>query len=226
VPPAAEVHRQAAFLEERRAAAADRQRRSFTVGVTDLVHPLQYGGSRPEGAEPTAEGAVAAAVGTEIHRLLEILDLQSDPARQLAARRAESEERLVAAVPREWAEGAAARFRELLNRLLEGRCMERLASLAGAVVARELPLLLPPPDERVLGFVTGNVDLVYREGSGLVVADYKTDRLGGEEALRDRVERYRPQVEIYARALAEALELDETPRTELWFLDLDRIVRL
>ena len=76
--------------------------------------------------------------------------------------------------------------------------------------------------------ISGIVDLVYRDldDGGLVVADYKTDALDDEDALDERARVYEPQVAAYAKILREALDLDEEPHTELWFLAADRIVRL
>jgi ATP-dependent exoDNAse (exonuclease V) beta subunit len=123
-------------------------------------------------------------------------------------------------------EAAAERCRELLDRLELGDLLERLAALEGRVVARELPVLLPPgsaggaADDRPVGFVSGAVDLLYRdpENGDLVVADYKTDRVESPEELADRAGAYASQAAAYARAVQEALGLAEPPRAELWFL--------
>jgi len=76
--------------------------------------------------------------------------------------------------------------------------------------------------------VSGIIDLVYRDpGDGrLVVADFKTDALETDAEIEGRIEAYSSQLEIYARALEEALDLDYRPYTELWFLHPDQIVRL
>ena len=102
-----------------------------------------------------------------------------------------------------------------------------LCDLADRIVARELSVLLPPdsPDGPV-GYLTGVIDLVYRDPSSgdLVVADYKTDSLPDAATLHDRAAAYARQGAIYQRAVREALDLSYTPRFELWFLDADRIV--
>ena len=76
--------------------------------------------------------------------------------------------------------------------------------------------------------VSGIIDLVYRdpEDGCLVVVDYKTDAVDGEKEIEERSQVYEPQVRAYAKILRDALDLDEEPRTELWFLAADRIVRL
>jgi len=102
-----------------------------------------------------------------------------------------------------------------------------LREVAGSVVARELPLLVPPaPGDPVVGALIGSADLVYTDGGRLVVVDFKTDDLESADELAARVAHHRPQLERYAAALQSALELDEPPAMELWFLAADRIVRL
>ncbi len=80
------------------------------------------------------------------------------------------------------------------------------------IVARELPLLLRDDDGTSW---RGSIDLVYRDGDGYTIADYKTDRTSDEGALR---ERYAGQLSVYARALRTGLDLAELPRMELWML--------
>jgi ATP-dependent exoDNAse (exonuclease V) beta subunit len=71
-----------------------------------------------------------------------------------------------------------------------------------------------------VGFVSGSVDLLYRdpETGRLVVADYKTDRVEGAGEIAERARAYAPQARLYAAAVRDALALDEPPRAELWFL--------
>jgi ATP-dependent exoDNAse (exonuclease V) beta subunit len=90
------------------------------------------------------------------------------------------------------------------------------------VVARELPVwALPAGDAEgePVGFVAGAIDLLYRdpESRALVVADYKTDAVGGTD-LAARAAEYAGQGAAYVRAVAHALGLAEPPRFELWFL--------
>ena len=54
-------------------------------------------------------------------------------------------------------------------------------------------------EERVL--LQGVIDCFFLENDGLVLLDYKTDRVEKEEEIRGRAEHYRPQLETYARAL-------------------------
>ena len=87
-------------------------------------------------------------------------------------------------------------------------------------------LLAPDGDEGAVGYLSGTIDLVYRDplGGQLVVADYKTDEVVGDEQIQARTAAYADQLAIYVRALQEALGLDEPPRSELWFLAAGRVV--
>ena len=162
-------------------------------------------------------------MGTAVHRLLEIVDLRGDLQEQVAARRAEVLNWAVAGAVGA-ADIARQRAGELLDRLLEGRSLLALAALADDVVARELPLLVPAgDDDPAVSAILGVADLVYRRDSQLVVADFKTDALSDDDEITARAEFYRPQLELYARALRDALELDDLPAMELWFLWPDRI---
>jgi ATP-dependent helicase/nuclease subunit A len=51
--------------------------------------------------------------------------------------------------------------------------------------------------------VEGKIDLVFNEGNGWVIVDYKTDEVFGE-ALEQRFQSYREQGLWYARAVREA----------------------
>ena len=114
------------------------------------------------------------------------------------------------------------------------------AALGERCVARELPVWLRadlaaedaegrPADagtEPPVMAIVGAVDLVYRdEAGGLVVVDYKSDRVEGE-ALRARAEAYAAQGRVYTRALAAGLGLASPPRFELWFLRAGEAVEL
>jgi ATP-dependent exoDNAse (exonuclease V) beta subunit len=119
-------------------------------------------------------------------------------------------------------ETAHARAGEVLERFVRGPLFARLRALAPHVLARELPVLLPPEREDAgpVGFVAGAIDLVHRdpETGELVVVDYKTDRVELRAEIAGRAEGYAGQGAEYQRALREALGLDAPPRFELWFL--------
>jgi ATP-dependent exoDNAse (exonuclease V) beta subunit len=225
----ARVASEAATLARLRAAAAARAACTVSAPVTSLVGDDGGGwaGHRDDDENGELLRESALAVGSVVHRILESLDLGQELPSQLRDAGARSMHALAAAV-------APARLAETRSRLAavlavveSGGCLRRLAELADRVVARELPLLMPPaPGDAVLGAVAGSADLVYVEGDGLVVVDFKTDELASEDAIAGRVAHYRPQLERYAAALRSALALDQPPVMELWFLTADRIVRL
>ena len=57
-------------------------------------------------------------------------------------------------------------------------------------------------EERVL--LQGVVDCFFEEDGALVVVDFKTDRIA-PDALAERAEHYRPQLEAYSLALAQVI---------------------
>ncbi len=211
--------RDAALLADLRVEAERRARLPISVAASSL-HGSWDGSA---GARDEPVGEAAAAVGTAVHRLLEIVDLRGDLPAQVAARRAEVLD-WAAAGAAGAADVARQRATELLGRLIEGRALLSLEALADAVVARELPLLVAAgEDDPAVSAILGVADLVYRRDTRLVVADYKTDALSDDDEITARAEFYRPQLELYARALRDALELDDLPAMELWFLWPDRI---
>jgi ATP-dependent exoDNAse (exonuclease V) beta subunit len=115
----------------------------------------------------------------------------------------------------------------MLDTVGRGALLSQLRRHRDEVVARELPVLAAPgPDDRAIDFLSGTVDLVYRDADSdeLVVVDYKTDRIEDEADLLVRTRAYARQGAIYQRAVRHAFALDYTPRFELWYLSLDRRV--
>ena len=236
----AEVRRMSGALDARRAQAAARGARRFRASVSATAHEAWLEEARERGAidegheddrgelSPRAAPRTAAAVGTAVHQVLETLDLTGDLAGGLSAAVAEIDERLDPALSSAERRAARERAGELLEALAGGPLLERLREIAPHVVARELPVLLPPEarrDEGPVGFLAGAVDLLYRDpqSGAYVVADYKTDRLDDDAALEERAEHYAAQGAGYVRAVQGALGLPEPPRFELWFLDAGRI---
>jgi ATP-dependent exoDNAse (exonuclease V) beta subunit len=174
-----------------------------------------------------SDGLLARLAGTAVHRALENFDLEADPAAELARQRAALEAVLSPLVPPDRLEAAVREARARLQHVAEGSLLERLRALRGRVVARELPVLLAAqPDEHPLEFVSGLIDLVYRDPGtdAFVIADYKTDRLDDATALDARTRAYARQGAAYQRAVREAFDLTYTPRFELWYLAYDRCV--
>jgi len=229
-PSVARIRREMALLGRRRGGAGTRMQRPMAAAVTAEVHRELERDARDEDGDAAAAsppGDVATGVGTVVHRLLETLDLGRGLAGQADARRRQLAQEVAREVDPAHREVAREHLDRLLDRVIRGELLARLEGLAPHVVARELPLLLSPEGAGgAVGYLAGRVDLVYADpGTGeLVVADYKTDAVEDEADLGARVDVYAPQVELYARGVQEALELDRRPRAELWFLVADRVV--
>ncbi len=219
-----------------RAAARERESRSFSgvasreeprLAVEAVVDAREAGEGEGGRRAPRLPRELAQAVGTALHGALEDLDLEDSGPTQRSACLERAGSLLGMLVAPDDREAALARVRELLDHFWGGSLHDRLRALAPHVIARELPVLLAPEPEGggPTGFVAGAVDLLYRDPASreLVVADYKTDAVSGEDELAEKAARYRGQGELYVRAVQQALELDRPPRFELWFLDTGHI---
>ncbi len=164
------------------------------------VHPA----TRDEGDEPIPPGLVGAddrplisgggegpprLKGEALHRVLELVDLRS-PVELANVVRAVC---TVAGI-----EGATGEVLELTEACLASPVVAR--ALAADELWREVPYTVRVAD----GYATGRIDLVFREGSELVVADWKSDSVG-PESVEAAAESHRPQADAYASALATAL---------------------
>lgn len=248
-PSIAEIARQSAHLAELSLIARERMLRPWIRAASAESHEVlaarfERGGERRselheasddrraahDGLAAGESRTLATAIGTLVHRFLEGLDLASDPLAALAGLRGELPRHLEPLVPLELREKARTRALAVLGRLERSGFLERLAGLGERVIARELPVLLPPEDGpgAPVGCIAGAIDLLYRDplDGALVIADYKTDEIEGEDALMERAEVYRPQGASYLRGLCSALGLDAEPRFELWFVHPGRIVRM
>ena len=86
------------------------------------------------------------------------------------------------------------------------RCMREYPFTIGIPAARFLPPDALPPESAAaeLVVIQGIADCVFQEKNGLVIVDYKTDRV---KTPLELAERYRQQLHIYAYALQRILEL-------------------
>jgi ATP-dependent exoDNAse (exonuclease V) beta subunit len=169
------------------------------------------------------------AAGTGVHAALEHARFDAS-ASELAARGERAIDFALASLePAEERAEARQRARAIWTQLCAGPLLTRLRALAPRIVARELPVLLAPrelpaSDDAPVGFVSGAIDLLYRDESGeYVVADYKTDDAPSEAALRERTAHYAAQGAAYTRAVQRALALTTAPRFELWFLQAGEV---
>jgi ATP-dependent helicase/nuclease subunit A len=70
----------------------------------------------------------------------------------------------------------------------------------------------------------GVIDLIFEEPDGLVIVDYKTDRVTPSD-LPAKAEHYRPQIGLYGRAV-EALTKKKVKERLLFFVRLGESVRV
>ena len=88
------------------------------------------------------------------------------------------------------------------------------------ILGREVPLVMPWHGQ----IMEGIIDLIYEKNGLLYLADYKTDKIAQAE-LSQRVEHYRPQAEIYLKAVEQSL--GRSPAAfKLIFLRLGKAVEL
>ncbi len=227
-----EVRRQAEILADSKVEMVRKMERPLTGGASSLEGSFSDRHEEEEDFENfvvEGERSVAMVIGSAIHRIMENLDLDGDLSVQLREGLEKGLSDIDSGIDREFISDAHERLGGLIDRIAGGNSLQHLASMASGVVGREIAIVAPPQEDRgPTGAVTGFVDLVYRDPDDgrLVVADYKTDAIEGEDALSERARIYEPQVRTYARALHKALDLDAEPHVELWFLAADRIVRL
>ena len=167
-------------------AAAWKRREAQSAAVERFTSPTKL--ERAATALSAEDGPSAAAdLGTACHRVLEQLDFKrpSGPP------------------------GTPPEAAELLEGFFKSKAFAELSE--SELLARELPFVL----ERGGRIVQGVIDVVYRSGGKLYVADWKTDKIlePGD---------YRVSGEIYAEAVKRAL--GEAPRFRLIDLRKGRVV--
>ena len=147
---------------------------------------------RTGGPGAPAGRARALALGTAVHRIMELCDLADEASiKHVAAAVADEVER------RDLAEDAAALAGACWRAAPVRAAASAAASLGVDAVHRELSV-----GALIDGVVlSGAIDLLYRDGDEWVVVDYKTDRAADPDVLLGR---YRPQGAAYAVALEAA----------------------
>ena len=156
---------------------------------------------------PWSKGRFGTAIGRAVHGVLQDVDLASGRGLEaLAARQAA-------------AEGVSGRLRAVagLARAALGTDIAREA--AAAEHWRELFVAAPFGDRLLEGYI----DLTYRGPDGLVVVDWKTDTVAGDDGIDAKLARYRLQGAAYAAAL-EAVTGEPVARMVFVFLDRDGAV--
>jgi ATP-dependent helicase/nuclease subunit A len=222
-----------------RAGAARRQARRLGAPASQAAHEAMRElfesrreaerGDNARATRPERAGfgrAIATAVGSAVHRALELLDLEAAPAEALAGARETVEATLKTQLVGDELAKARERADEILERFQSGALLGRLRELGPRILARELPVLLPPTDasDGPVGYLAGAIDLVYLDPvtDEPVVADYKTDGVETQAEIDELCARYALQGAQYVRAVREAFGLARDPRFELWFLQAGR----
>jgi ATP-dependent helicase/nuclease subunit A len=236
LPGPEEIAFVSASLRAERARAEVRMHRPFGGAAAEEAHALlreqqaERLGATPGRAArgPAVDRDAAMAAGGAIHRALEEWDLAADARKETGRQRSLLPAYLAALVEGDELGQALPLAERLLEIFAGGPLLARLRGLKGHLLARELPVLLPPGegDHAPVGAVTGAVDLLYRDplDGRIVVADYKTDEVRTDEEIAARAAVYALQGAVYLRAVQEALDLEETPRFEMWFLRVGRVV--
>ncbi len=168
------------------ARASSPARATSPSGLEHVDEEVRSGGP---GAPPGRAGALA--LGSAVHRLMELCDLDDES----------SIARHAVGVGEELARpDLAERAAELARACWRSEPVRRAATVAAGdagAVHRELPIGALVGDV----IVSGAVDLLYRDGGEWVVVDYKTDRAAEPAVL---LERYRSQGAAYALAVEAA----------------------
>lgn len=185
------------------------------------------GGGEEEGWSPRAstDPELARAVGTAVHRALELLDLEAEPVGALRTQIEGLADAVRGFVPQSRLLEVVRTARELLEEADRRGILYELFDRREQILGREVPVLLP--DVESGGAIVGTLDLLYRDPNTgqLVVADFKTDVLQSQEQFEQRREHYLAQGQVYQDAVARMFPDEEAPAFELWFLSANRIVR-
>lgn len=224
------------LLAKARREAALRMARPFSVAASAEAHraveallavrqPEEVDESELAGLASRQAGP-AVLVGAAVHWVFETLPLDRGLGEAIAARANALAEWVRRHAPAGVAAEVLAEAKEVLAGLPTSPLGSRWETIRGLVMGREVPLLLPPGDEGAIGFVAGQIDLLYRDplDGRPVVVDFKTDQVATAEEISARAAAYASQCETYARGAGASLGFDPPPRWELWFLRPARVV--
>ena len=163
-----------------------------------------------------AQGLSAAERGTAMHLVMQYLDLSAVSGDDVRAQVAGLAQRRLLT-----AEQAASLDIPALVRFLSSPLAERIRRARQVWREYRFALLVDGGiyDPAAAGeemLLQGVADCVFETENGLVVVDFKTDRVTGP-ALAQRAETYRPQLAAYAAALEKILEKPVTERILYFF---------
>ncbi|MEM8902451.1 MAG: UvrD-helicase domain-containing protein [Actinomycetota bacterium] len=192
--PSAELPSRSDWADERAAALATASARTV-VAATTLAREAGEAGDpglakreRDLELPPWNKGRYGTAIGRAVHGVLQVVDLATGEGLADIARAQAT------------AEGVSDRL-DVVERLVRSALTTRVAATAATSRHwRELWVAAPVGDHLVEGYV----DLLVRTDEGLVVVDWKTDHVDGDDDVADKLARYRLQGASYAAAVEEA----------------------
>jgi len=158
--------------------------------------------------------APAAAIGRMVHEALRRWVSPQDPALEGLLEHLAFEEGLVDQGQRR---RAMLESQKLLRRFWDDPLRGRIDRAEERHHELSYTLSLPQG-----GMDIGTIDLLYRDGDGWTIIDFKTDELRDEEALQKAVEDYRPQLMRYKRAVQDLL--NRSNHALICFLDFQNTV--
>ena len=183
--------------------------RSLTTGdsVATPAAMEKFSGIAPPRKETALQPGSSdrsAIIGTLAHRVLHGWDFSADPGSMPAW----IEDCCRMYLPTNMAsEGVCAELQELFTHFVES---EPYAILRQAeILGREIPFAVPWENKGAdaegtpSSVMEGVIDVMYRRGEQIWIADYKTHQVD-EDSLETAVQAYRPQMEIYRRAVMSA----------------------
>ena len=165
--------------------------------------PDQEGSAK--GAEK-ASGIRGAERGTLYHRVMEELDPSLDVKEQLDRwlldGRLQAEEYQVLEPGKLEAFFSSPLGMRFVRAYQQNRGFRERQFIIGIPVSEAYPELSGRPEGAEMMMLQGIIDLYFEEDDGLVIVDYKTDRVKEPETL---LSRYRIQLQLYAEALERAI---------------------
>ncbi|HEX5096797.1 MAG TPA: UvrD-helicase domain-containing protein [Acidimicrobiia bacterium] len=164
------------------------QRPALSADARTAADPGLAKDARDLELPPWNKGRYGTAIGRAVHAVLQTIDLAS------GAGLAE------AAAAQAAAEGVLGREMTVVALASSALASATVRDAASKAHWRETYVAIPMDGMTLEGYV----DLIYRDGDGLVVVDYKTDAVGSDDELAARLDHYRIQGAAYALAVAQA----------------------
>lgn len=170
-------------------------------------------------------GLTAAEKGTAVHAVMQYIDFRTPATPSAVAAEVEKLAQRRLLTPQQ----AAAVDCAMVARFLASPLAERLRGADKVWREYRFSLLTDAAlyDPQAAGeelLLQGVVDCTFETPSGLVVVDFKTDRVTPQQQSQ-RAEGYRPQLEAYALALGKVLEKDVSEKL-LYFFHTNSTVKL